>query len=239
MIQVPWSRLIRFVSDDGKVHFGDANAPSSTDIGSTEYQKSGKLTAKLIEGDPLSSDCRVLHDKTLPVVKLLGPLSSNMIPSIRCIGLNYKGHRTSLQNFGGLLAVIETGQKFPRFPIMFPKTDNTIADYGAAIEIPAIAQDDQADYEGELVVVIGKDAKNVPKEKAMEYVLGYTVADDVSARFDRKLMELMLGNGKWTRSWSERILHHKPVFPKVSTVSVQLDPALLLLRSFPPLESQN
>jgi hypothetical protein len=101
MIQVPWSRLIRFVSDDGKVHFGDANVPSGTDIGSAEYQKAGKLTAKLLEGDPLSPDCRVLHNTILPVVKLLGPLPSSMIPSIRCIGLNYKGHRTSPETFGG------------------------------------------------------------------------------------------------------------------------------------------
>jgi hypothetical protein len=89
MIQVPWSRLIRFVSDDSNVHFGDANVLSSIDIGSTEYQKAGRLTAKLIEGDPLSSDCRVLESTILPVVKLLGPLPSNMIPSIRCIGLSY------------------------------------------------------------------------------------------------------------------------------------------------------
>jgi 2-keto-4-pentenoate hydratase/2-oxohepta-3-ene-1,7-dioic acid hydratase in catechol pathway len=122
---------------------------------------------------------------------------------------------------------------------MFPKTDNTIADYGAAIEIPEIAQDDQADYEGELVVVIGKDAKNVPKEKAMEYVFGYTVADDVSARSGPKLVELMVGNGKRTRSWLERTLHYKLVFQKVSMASVLLGPVLFLHRLLSPLEPQN
>jgi len=66
---------------------------------------------------------------------------------------------------------------------MFPKLPNAVAGYGDDIEIPKIAQDDQADYEGELVVVIGKDAKNVAAKDAMDYVLGYTVANDVSARY--------------------------------------------------------
>jgi len=50
------------------------------------------------------------------------------------------------------------------------------------VEIPKICQDEQADYEGELVVILGKDAKNVSKEDALEYVLGYTAGDDVSSR---------------------------------------------------------
>lgn len=71
---------------------------------------------------------------------------------------------------------------FPRFPIMFPKQPNSIAGYGDNIVIPKIAQDDQADYEIELTVVIGKDAKNVAEKDALDYVLGYTVGNDVSAR---------------------------------------------------------
>ena len=50
------------------------------------------------------------------------------------------------------------------------------------MEIPKICQDDQADYEGELVVVIGKDAKNIKKEDALDYVLGYTAGNDISSR---------------------------------------------------------
>lgn len=66
---------------------------------------------------------------------------------------------------------------------MFPKLPNAIAGPGEDIEIPKIAQDDQADYENELTVVLGKDAKNVKAEDAWEYVLGYTVANDLSARY--------------------------------------------------------
>lgn len=56
-----------------------------------------------------------------------------------------------------------------------------MADYGEAIPIPLIAQS-QCDYEGELVVLIGKDAKDVSEERALDYVAGYTVGNDVSAR---------------------------------------------------------
>lgn len=65
---------------------------------------------------------------------------------------------------------------------MFPKLPNAVAGYGDAIEIPKIAQDDQADYEIELAVVIGKDAHNVSVEDAYDYVLGYTVSNDLSTR---------------------------------------------------------
>ena len=71
---------------------------------------------------------------------------------------------------------------FPRFPIMFPKMPNSVAGYGDDVEIPKIAQDGQADYEAELTIVMGKDAKNVSQEDALDYVLGYTAGNDVSAR---------------------------------------------------------
>ena len=66
---------------------------------------------------------------------------------------------------------------------MFPKAPCSVAWHGDDVEIPKIAQDDQADYEGELTVVMGRDAKNVSVEGALDYMLGYTVANDVSARY--------------------------------------------------------
>jgi 2-keto-4-pentenoate hydratase/2-oxohepta-3-ene-1,7-dioic acid hydratase in catechol pathway len=65
---------------------------------------------------------------------------------------------------------------------MFAKFPNAIADYGDDIEIPKLIQDNQVDYEGELIVVIGQDCKDVKYEDAMKYVLGYTVGNDLSAR---------------------------------------------------------
>jgi 2-keto-4-pentenoate hydratase/2-oxohepta-3-ene-1,7-dioic acid hydratase in catechol pathway len=64
---------------------------------------------------------------------------------------------------------------------VFTKPGPAIADFGEPIPIPVIAQE-QCDYEGELVVVIGKDAKNVSDADALDYVAGYTVGNDISAR---------------------------------------------------------
>ena len=80
------------------------------------------------------------------------------------------------------LTVKELGVEPPKYPQLFAKTSNALAGHGDDIIIPKHCQNDQADYEGEMAFVIGKDAKNVSKEDAMDYVLGYTSANDVSAR---------------------------------------------------------
>jgi 2-keto-4-pentenoate hydratase/2-oxohepta-3-ene-1,7-dioic acid hydratase in catechol pathway len=85
--------------------------------------------------------------------------------------------------FANRCEVKEGGRPVPPLPTMFFKGANSIAGHGDVVEIPKICQDDQADYEGELVVIIGKDAKNVPKERALDYVLGYTAGNDVSSRY--------------------------------------------------------
>jgi len=76
--------------------------------------------------------------------------------------------------------VLETGRPLPTCPTVFTKPGPAIADHGEAIPIPKIAQE-QCDYEGELVVVIGKDAKNVKSEDALDFVAAYTCGNDVSA----------------------------------------------------------
>ena len=90
-VNVPWSRLIRFVSaEDDQIHFGDVIVPSPDfDIGLPANASS--LRAKLITGDPLSSDCKVT-DQVVEVKKLLGPLTPGMVPAVRCIGGNYETH---------------------------------------------------------------------------------------------------------------------------------------------------
>jgi len=79
------------------------------------------------------------------------------------------------------LAVLETGRPLPTVPTLFTKPAQSVADWGEAIPIPKIAQE-CCDYEGELVIVIGKDGKNISEEDALDYVAGYTVGNDVSAR---------------------------------------------------------
>jgi 2-keto-4-pentenoate hydratase/2-oxohepta-3-ene-1,7-dioic acid hydratase in catechol pathway len=79
------------------------------------------------------------------------------------------------------MLVLETGRPLPACPTVFTKPGPSVANHGEDIPIPKIAQA-QCDYEGELVVVIGKDAKNVSQADALDYVAGYTVGNDVSAR---------------------------------------------------------
>ena len=105
----------------------------------------------------------------LPVRRILAPLVPRAVFGI---GLNYKAHAR------------ETGRPFPERPVVFMKNPAALLDPWAPIVIPRICADrPQVDYEGELAVVIGRDAKDVPLEEALDHVLGYTAADDVSARW--------------------------------------------------------
>lgn len=88
--------------------------------------------------------------------------------NIICIGLNYADH------------IEETSLATHDFPEIFMKTSNALADNHDTITI----EDESLhyDYEGELVIIIGKSGKNIPREKAIEHILGYTIGNDVSAR---------------------------------------------------------
>ncbi len=114
------------------------------------------------------------------VVRLLAPV----VPTqILCIGLNYRQHAA------------ETGAKIPERPILFVKGINTLQHPGAPIEIPTRLASHEVDYECELAVVIGRPCKNVSRNHALDYVLGYTCANDVSARDH----QIKLGGGQWCR----------------------------------------
>lgn len=87
---------------------------------------------------------------------------------IICLGHNYRAH------------VNELKEKLPEFPILFSKYNNSLAGHGENIPLPDGSK--QVDYEGELGIIIGKTASNVSEEDALDYVFGYFVANDVSAR---------------------------------------------------------
>jgi 2-keto-4-pentenoate hydratase/2-oxohepta-3-ene-1,7-dioic acid hydratase in catechol pathway len=111
---------------------------------------------------------------------LLSPVAPTQI---LCIGLNYRRHAE------------EQGAKIPERPILFMKGVNACQHPGQPISIPQRLRSDEVDYEGELAVVIGKAAKNVTRERALQYVLGYTCANDVSARD----WQIRYGGGQWCR----------------------------------------
>ncbi|MER3415216.1 MAG: fumarylacetoacetate hydrolase [Gemmataceae bacterium] len=87
---------------------------------------------------------------------------------IVCVGLNYRDHAA------------ESGTKPPREPVLFSKFNTALTGHGQPIVLPAVSQ--EVDYEAELVVVIGKSGRYIRRQEAYEYVAGYTIGNDVSAR---------------------------------------------------------
>jgi 2-keto-4-pentenoate hydratase/2-oxohepta-3-ene-1,7-dioic acid hydratase in catechol pathway len=106
-------------------------------------------------------------DQAVPVGKLLAPL----VPvNILAIGLNYKKHAE------------EGGKGVPERPMLFIKSTTSLQNPGDPIELPVKLPSSEVDFECELAIVIGRRCKNATRANALDYVLGYTGANDVSAR---------------------------------------------------------
>jgi len=144
------------------------------------------------------------------VAKLLAPLVPT---SMFCVGLNYQHHAE------------ESGAKVPEFPILFFKAINSLQNPGDPIEIPTRLASETVDYEGELAVVIGRTCKNVSREEALDYVLGYTCANDVSARD----WQLKKGGGQWGRG--KTFDTFCPLGPCLATPEEIANPNTLRLRT--------
>lgn len=121
-----------------------------------------------------------VSDRPARIHKRLAPV---VPPDILCIGLNYRRHAK------------ESGAKAPECPVLFVKGTASVQNPDDPIELPRFLRSDEVDYECELAVVIGKRCKNVSREEALQYVFGYTCANDVSARD----WQLKKGGGQWCR----------------------------------------
>lgn len=132
----------------------------------------------VLNGHPLVAGYQTTGERIpLKEVKLLAPT----IPSkIVCIGKNFADHAA------------EIGEEVTAEPLIFFKPSSAIVGHGDAIVIPP--QSKQVELEAELCLVIGKLAKNVSEDKALEYLWGVTIANDVTAR------DLQFGDGQWARS---------------------------------------
>lgn len=137
--------------------------------GGSKTRLDGELLGELRDtGEPLGEG------------KLLAPLRP---VDLICIGLNYQKHAE------------EGGKPAPEHPVVFMKSTGAVQNPGDPIVLPRRLRSDRVDYECELVVVIGRACKNVSKEDALEYVLGYTCGNDVSARDWQRNG----GGGQWCR----------------------------------------
>ncbi len=144
------------------------------------------------------------------------PIPKTLLPpvpppeKILCIGLNYRDH------------AIETGSEIPTEPVVFSKFNTALIGHGDVIRLPKVAN--EVDYEAELVVVIGRRAKHVAVEEAMDYVFGYTCGHDVSARDWQKGRP----GGQWLQGKSFDTF--APTGPCLVTTRDIPDPANLSIR---------
>jgi len=149
---------------------------AADNVGYASEQADGSALA--IEGD-IYAEFKASKHKA-QIRKRLAPI----VPSILwCVGLNYKQHAK------------ETNSKIPEYPVLFAKSPSALQNPEDPIEIPTHMRSDQVDFECELAVVIGKAAKNVTRDRAFGYVLGYTCANDVSARD----WQIARGGTQWCR----------------------------------------
>ncbi|CAG7556513.1 unnamed protein product, partial [Fusarium equiseti] len=163
--------LVRFVpvADPTKVLIGQPQQ-DDVDVGMALYQNH-EVKVYVFSGRSVLDPGQKTGDTAI-VSRLLSPLASSEVGTIRCIGLNYKNHAA------------EVGLDLPTIPTVFLKPNTSIGDpWPSVTPLPKLTQvDDCGDYEAELAVIIGKSAKNVSKDEAMDYILGYSAANDVSSR---------------------------------------------------------
>ncbi len=139
-------------------------------------------TAAVIDGDIFSKFSETSERKT--VCRFLPPISPAVI---FCIGLNYKMHAR------------ETGLQLPEYPVLFMKNLGAATGHCSDILIPAVCTEKpEVDYEAELAVIIKRKIKNILPSQAGDAVLGYTCANDVSAR----TWQMHSGGGQWIRGKS-------------------------------------
>jgi len=165
-------------------------------------------TALVIRGC-LFGDFEVTGEKA-DVCKLLAPVEPVVI---LCAGLNYRRH------------AVETGAKIPEYPVLFLKMPGAIQNPGDPILLPRHLRSDQVDYECELAVVIGKRCRNVSRRDALDYVLGYTCANDVSARD----WQLQRSARQWCRAKSFDTF--APLGPRLVTRDEIPNPGTLQIRT--------
>jgi 2-keto-4-pentenoate hydratase/2-oxohepta-3-ene-1,7-dioic acid hydratase in catechol pathway len=152
-------RLVRFKDSDAQVKYGK-------DLGGER--------AELIKGDPLQDGLAGLQltGQVVPIGQRLSPIEPS---NLFCIGMNYKAH------------VAEMGGDLPERPVVFMKPTTTVQHPCQPVRVPKCEHDGpETDQEAELAVVIGRAARDVSVDDALDYVLGYTCANDVSARWWQK-----------------------------------------------------
>lgn len=190
-------QIARYSDPEGQVHHALLHADGSQER---------------LEGNPLAGDGLRPSGEAARIGQLLAPVQPCVILGI---GVNYRRHAA------------EFGSAIPSRPLLFLKPPAAVQHPGAPIELPRALASHAVDYEGELAVVIGRRCKNVAVDEALQAVLGYTCANDVSARDWQKQPEL--GGGQWCRG--KGFDTFAPLGPCLTLAAAIPDPQNLELRT--------
>ncbi|MBY6366801.1 fumarylacetoacetate hydrolase family protein [Rhodococcoides corynebacterioides] len=158
-------------------------------------------TAREIAEHPFGTPTFTGRTWPLADVRLLAPILASKVV---CIGKNYAAHAA------------EMGGEAPADPVIFLKPNTSIVGPGAAVVRPPSSS--EVHYEGELAVVIGRPCKDVPAARALDVVLGYTAANDVTARDHQR------HDGQWTRAKG-----HDTFCPLGPWIETSIDPSDLAI----------
>ncbi|WP_040797491.1 fumarylacetoacetate hydrolase family protein [Nocardia higoensis] len=184
------------------MRLGRVASPDGVAFVSIEGEE-GAAVAKEIAEHPFGTPTFTGRSWPLADVRLLAPILASKVV---CVGKNYAAHAA------------EMGGTAPEEPVIFIKPNTAIVGPNAPIVYPPSST--RVDYEGELAVVIGRPCKDVPAARAREVILGYTVANDVTAR-DQQQSDVQWTRGKGYDTFC-------PLGPWIET---DLDPADLEIRT--------
>lgn len=190
------------------VRFGRWEAPATGPFYVMQHADGAFTVA---EGCPYAGTLKDTGRKAPSNCRALAPIEP---AGVICIGLNYHKHADELK------------LPYPKNPVIFTKPAASAVGDHAKVVKPRMTE--KMDYEVELVVVIGKTCKDVSTDEALDYVLGYTVANDLSTRDWQKVPEL--AGGQWCRS--KGFDGFSPLGPVLVTRDEVKDPNNLWLRSF-------
>ena len=162
----------------------------------------------MIQGDPFGEFRRFEEAYELSDVDLLLPC----LPSkIIAVGRNYREHAAEMNN------------EVPSYPLIFLKPPSSLITSGESIILPP--QSKRVEHEAELAIVVGKHARWLTKENALDAVFGYTIANDVTAR------DLQRADGQWSRAKGfDTFCRLVPGLRQSSTQPMPSSPAMLTIR---------
>jgi 2-keto-4-pentenoate hydratase/2-oxohepta-3-ene-1,7-dioic acid hydratase in catechol pathway len=189
-------RIFRYRSPAGTIDFSQEHPDGTVTRLKGELFTGFRPTTEIIERSEIAA--------------LLAPLDP---VALLCIGLNYRQH------------AIETNAPLPDYPVLFMKSTAALQHPGGPIILPRFMRSGKVDYECELAVVIGRTCKNIRREEALDYVLGYTCGNDVSARDWQKEG----GGSQWSRGKSFDTF--APLGPVLVTPDEIPDPHALGIRT--------